>query len=55
MKRLTRKKAASFIRDRRGTLETLNEECSENEGCSYEEVRESHIPNVVSNPNIMSC
>ena len=52
---LTRKTAASFIRDRRATLETINEECSENEGCSYEEVLESRVPDVVSMSNIMSC
>ena len=52
---LTKQTTASFIRDRRATLERLNEECSENEGCSYEEVSESHIPNVVIIPNIMSC
>lgn len=52
---LTRKTAAYFIRDRRATLETINEECSENEGCSYEEVLESRVPDAVSMSNIMSC
>ena len=45
---LTRQTAASFIRDRRATLEILNEECSEAKGCSFEEVSESRVPDVVS-------
>lgn len=52
---LTRKTAASFIGDWRDSLETINEECSENKGCSYEEVLESRIPDVVSISNVMSC
>lgn len=49
---LTRKTAVSFIRDRRATSGTLNEECRE--GCSYEEVSENLIPDVVSISNMMS-
>ena len=37
---LTRQTAASFIRDRRATLEILNEEFSEAEGYIFEEVSE---------------
>ena len=49
---LTRKTAVSFIRDRRATSGTLNEECRE--GCSYEEVSENLIPDLVSISNMIS-
>ena len=51
---VTRETAASFITDRHDEMSTINSECRDTKGCSYVEVLENNIPDVVSISNIMS-